>query len=380
MAKIIRKILTRPCARMLLIALALLPVMLSREITPVNEAKYLDIADEAIRDGHFWCMYHGGEVYADKPPLYFWLLMGFKAIFGRHVVPLLELMSLVPALAVILILDKWCSSTIKPSHLWAAELTLATCAWFLGSSLVLRMDFLMVMFITLALRTFWTTVRSPGGPSAPEGTKNLLLFGLWIFLAIFTKGPVGILLPLAGTLTYLFLSGQRSLIPKVWGWRTWAVIVSGCAIWLAGAALEGGSTYMHNLLVHQTLGRAVNSFHHDAPPFYYLYSIWYIMAPWSPLILGTIAAALIRKVRLSELTRFLLAVSASFFVMMSCFSCKLQIYLLPILGFLTYGAFSILSCRNRRTLINIMGIGSATILLAAFLVGIFWSDLLNKTF
>ena len=49
---------------------AIIPVMLMRDFTPGNELRYLSIADEALRDHHFFAFYNHGLAYADKPPLY----------------------------------------------------------------------------------------------------------------------------------------------------------------------------------------------------------------------------------------------------------------------------------------------------------------------
>ena len=50
--------------------ICLLPEMLMRDFTPSNELRYLSIADEALRDGHFFAFFNHGLAYADKPPLY----------------------------------------------------------------------------------------------------------------------------------------------------------------------------------------------------------------------------------------------------------------------------------------------------------------------
>ena len=55
--------------------ICLLPEMLMRDFTPSNELRYLSIADEALRDGHFFAFFNHGLAYADKPPLYIWLVM-----------------------------------------------------------------------------------------------------------------------------------------------------------------------------------------------------------------------------------------------------------------------------------------------------------------
>ena len=63
-----------------LMLLCLAPWMVLRDFTPANELRYLSIVDEALRDGHFFVFFNQGVPYADKPPLYFWLLMIFRVL------------------------------------------------------------------------------------------------------------------------------------------------------------------------------------------------------------------------------------------------------------------------------------------------------------
>ena len=58
-----------------LLFIALLPLLSLRDYTVGNELRYLSIADEAIRNGTFFAFTNHGAFYADKPPLYFWIIM-----------------------------------------------------------------------------------------------------------------------------------------------------------------------------------------------------------------------------------------------------------------------------------------------------------------
>ena len=62
-------------------AVCLLPMMAMRDFTPSNELRYLSIADEAIANGHLFAFYNHGIPYADKPPLYFWIVMLCRLLF-----------------------------------------------------------------------------------------------------------------------------------------------------------------------------------------------------------------------------------------------------------------------------------------------------------
>ena len=64
--------------------IAVLPAIILRDYTPDNELRYLSIADEALRDGHFFAFYNQGMAYADKPPLDLWIVMVGKWVLGNH--------------------------------------------------------------------------------------------------------------------------------------------------------------------------------------------------------------------------------------------------------------------------------------------------------
>lgn len=316
------------------VLLALLPVMLLRDYTPSNELRYLSIADEALAEGHLFAFSYQGEPYADKPPLYLWIVMLGKSLFGEHRMWFLSLFSLVSALGILRTMDRWTRDALDPRHRLAAALTLASSGLFLGLAVVLRMDMLMCLFITLALRSFWRLHTGRGNPR-----RERLLLPLYTFLALFTKGPVGLLVPILATLVYLVCTRQLRTAGRYWGWRAWAVLLGGCALWFTAVWLEGGTEYLDNLLFHQTVDRAVNAFHHKEPVWYYLVSIWYSLAPWSLLLAVLFVAAAWRRMRTTPLERYFLCIVATTFVMLSAFSSKIAVYLAPTFPFIVYTAF-----------------------------------------
>lgn len=322
--------------RILIYFLLLLPLLLMRDVTPMNELKYLSIADESLRDGHFWTMYNHGVQYADKPPLYIWLIMGIKLLLGRHSVFLMTLFSILPALGIILIFNKWCKNELNQGNILAAEIAMMTTGYFIGGAVVLRMDMLMTLFIVLALWTFYRQT---------NGDHRLVLkiaFPLYVFLAIFTKGPVGFFAPLLCTAVWLACTRSLKDFFHYWNALTWGILLLLCGLWWWQVYREGGMVYINDLLFHQTVGRSIDSWHHKGPWYYYLYSIWYMMAPWSLLTIGVIIWGLVKKVRLPQTIRFFLVCAGTIFVMLSIVSSKLQIYMLPAFPFINYAAFYIL--------------------------------------
>ncbi len=321
-----------------LLPLALLPLIILRDFTPSNELRYLSIVDEALRNGTFFTFSHQGEPYADKPPLYFWLFMLSRRLLGGHYMWLLSLFSLVPALVTASVMSNWTIREVHPAYRNTGRWMMLTAGLFLAMSFVLRMDMLMCMFIVLALRTFYTML---GDRRRPGGRRWLL--GLYVFLALFTKGPVGLLVPLLSSVVFLLVTGRLRHMGRYWGWPTWTVLLGGCLLWFGGVWLEGGNAYLDNLLFHQTVDRAVSSFRHQQPFYYYLVTVWYMMMPWALLLLGTVLVSAIGRRYHTELQHFFLTVVVTTLVMLSCISSKLDVYLLPVYPFITYLALMQLS-------------------------------------
>ena len=332
--------------------IAFLPTMVLRDYTPKNEVRYLSIVDEALRNGTLFAFTNQGEIYADKPPLHFWLMMAGKQLLGEHRIWYYSLLSFIPAFIILITMNKWIGrerdekgrernekgrkrgmngeSVEKKEGEASAALMLITSGFFAAATLVVRMDMLMNMFIVLSLYTFYKMYQGHGR------MRDEWLFQLFVFLALFSKGPLGLLIPFVTTLTFLMYKRQLSHFTRYWGMKSLLVIVAGCLVWFFGVYLEGGKEYLYNLLVHQTVGRGIDSFHHKEPFYYYAFSLWYSLAPWSLLMVGLIIAALYKKRISNTLDQFFAAMILSTLTMLSLVSSKLAIYSLPVIPFVAY--------------------------------------------
>lgn len=135
---------------------------------------------------------------------------------------------------------------------------------FVGSALVVRMDALMTMFIVLSVRTFYNMYKGSGNLS-----RQRLLFPQYMFLALFTKGPLGIMIPVAGITLFLLMRRELKRWTEFFGLTTWGLLLLLSGLWFLAVYIECGSGYLENLLFHQTIERAVNAFHHKHPLWYY---------------------------------------------------------------------------------------------------------------
>ena len=321
--------------------ICLLPAMLLRDFTPSNELRYLSIADEAIANGNIFAFTNHGLAYADKPPLYFWIVMLCRLVFGEHSCLALSMFSLIPAFVIVKVMDGWVMKGASVQDRMAAAMMLLTSVMFLGTAVVLRMDMLMCMFIVLAVNTFHRMYKA-GEPSV----KDRILLPVWIFMALFTKGPVGLLVPPLSIVVFLIVKRKWRDIGKYLGWMTWGILAGLSALWILCAFLDGGPDYINNLLFRQTVGRAVNAFTHNKPFWFYFIAIVWSLAPYCILTLGSLVQSLlpvkksggcipVSAVR-SDTEILFLSVIVPTFLMLSSFSSKLPVYLCPVFPFVVY--------------------------------------------
>jgi len=156
---------------------ALLPAMILRDYTPDNELRYLSIVDEALRNGNIFTFFNQGEIYADKPPLHFWLMMIGKMILGEHRIWYYSLLSFIPALVIVTTMTKWIRRENGENET-TAPLMLMTTGLFTGAAIIVRMDMLMNMFIVLSLYTFYKIYQGEG---RKETVGYFLSMCFWLF-------------------------------------------------------------------------------------------------------------------------------------------------------------------------------------------------------
>lgn len=347
----------------LLFIAVFLPLLCLRDFTPNNELKYLSIANEAIKERHLFAFTDHGKPYADKPPLYLWLVMAEKVLFGEYSMLLLGLLSLIPALLILYIMERWTRQQLSPESRLSGQLMLLGSGLFTGAAIVLRMDMLMCLFIVLSLYTFFRIYTLSGG------FKDKLLLPVYIFLAVFTKGPVGLLVPLLSVIVFLFIQKELKHFKRYFNTWQWGILLLLCSLWFVAVYREGGAEYLGNLLFHQTVNRTIDAFHHKEPWYYYPTVFGYAFAPWAIFHIGVLITAIREKVIRTPLEKFFLTIVLTTWTMLSICSSKLAIYLLPIYPFLTY--LSLLLLPKLNGFFPAFGIAIPSVLLCLFLPGVY---------
>ena len=188
----------------------------------------------------------------------------------------------------------------------------------------------MVLFIVLSLYNFYKFY------TCQAGEKEIYLFYFYMFMALFTKGPFGLLIPLLSVIVFLFREKKLSKIKEFKPLRGIILVSILCALWFVGVWLEGGGEYFYKLTVKQTVGRGLNAFTHKRPFYYYIKSMWGIFFPWSFPFAFSLFFAIKNKKESISIERFFSSVIITGFILLSSVSGKLALYTLPLAPFMIF--------------------------------------------
>ncbi len=287
-----------------------------RDLWEPDEARFAYVSGEMRVDGNWLVPRRHAHYYAHKPPLMFWLINGFASLTGTGINRVTaRLPSLLGA-----ILSLWATSRLAllwfgRAASWRAVLVLMTSALFWQVSGMGQIDALFCGLQMTALWLLFTADEAPPGHGRRAGAY--LLLGL----AILTKGPVGLLVPLAVYAAALAASGQaRQLRRWHWLWGLGLALVP-VAAWLGAIVLTNQAPpgYLKELLLDQNAGRVTGSFAiasgHRRPFWYFLEYFPLDFLPWT-IFLPACWLALKRqplvRARLIKATTWILCVIALF--------------------------------------------------------------------
>ncbi len=317
-----------PRHRLLLALLSLtllLIALLPRDLWSTDEAIVGAVIWEMAVQGAWLVPHVNGEIYADKPPLYYWLAT-LPAMADRLTPLWFRLPGALAAIGCLWLTYGLGARLFRPATGLLAAVILATSPLFTISAQVARMDMLLTLLVTAMLYCF-----ARGMQASPEQSRRwfLAIYPL-AGLAFLTKALIGPVM--AGLVIGGVLLWQREW--RTW-WRLqpgWGLLLAAAVVlpWLIPAVRQEGVDYAHALLITQSVGRAVQSFAHDRPFYYYVYAFPPTALPWIFFLPGALWWQWQRWDRLDWRRPFFLAWTVGLFLFLSAISGKLVIYLLPL--------------------------------------------------
>jgi 4-amino-4-deoxy-L-arabinose transferase-like glycosyltransferase len=290
-----RRVTGRRPIRPLLLVLALGALLylpgLGREILrhPL-EAKYALAAREMLRGGPWLVAHLFGEIYPDKPPLYFWSTAAVAGLRGGR---LDEVTARLPAVAgalATLALTLVLGETLLGARAGlAGAVVLATSGLFFWYARQGHPDQFLAAAVTLACLGLWRSFALPPGR---RRTGWIALAYAAMALGALSKGLLGLVLPLLAGALYLALTGPLREVPGRLGlWPGLPVFAAIVLCWYGPAVARHGVAYLRETIVHQQIERYARSFVHHGPWYYYFLEFTTGFLPWSAFVPGAAALA-----------------------------------------------------------------------------------------
>jgi len=306
----------------------------NRDFWSPDEPRYGAIAEELRSFVHGWSglvlLHSNGEVYTQKPPLFFWLAALAGAPFGRVTEAAARLPSALAGFGTLLCVA-WLGRALFRGRSGAlAVAVLLTVPSWLQFARGARLDALLTLFVTLAFVAAWRLDRELG-----DARRNRLLLHAAIGLGVLSKGPVALLVPLLGVVAYLGWERRLRELRRFVSLGSVLLSVAPGLVWLAGATWLAPPGYANASFWDNLILRFFSGTSHAEPVWFYLEALPRGFLPWT--LLWPAAWWRYRTVQSDAKSgedargwRFLLAAIGAAFVFFSLSAGKRGLYLLPI--------------------------------------------------
>src|SRR2546428_3167359 len=266
-----------------------------RDLFVGDETKYGQVVREMRATGAVFLPTLNGAPFTHKPPLHFWMVNILTIPLGVYSTWAFVLPSLLAFLFLLWLMSKMGGPM--------AAFVCATSLMMWGSAQTARMDVSFTAFIVLGA---WMLQR-----------ERLLVAGVAFGVATLIKGPMA---PVIGVVLFLLewwrlRRSPRGVVPAI---AAMAVIP---LLWFVPAMLIGGSTYTHEVIVKQTIGRAISTWVHNAPPWLYVLHLPGILFPWFLVAVAALRGA----------NRFYINWILAVLVPYSLMSSKLDVYMMAMI-------------------------------------------------
>ncbi len=284
-----------PARDLLWLALALLVIIGTglgiRDPWPADEPRFAAIARDMVATGEWLFPRVGGDLYQDKPPLFFWMVAVCYSVLGS-----IKWSFLIPSFlasgSILFLVYDFGRRLVSREAGFAAALTLVCTLHFVMVMRGAQIDPVLCGLVTLSLYALLRHLLL--GPA----WGWYFIGGFFAGLGIITKG-VGFL-PLLVLLPFFLMRafrwrGLASIDAGVAGWRWWLAplgMLLATSLWFVPmilavdhSGLPEYKAYRDEILFRQTVGRYAAAWHHVKAWYYFIVEVipplW---LPWTILL------------------------------------------------------------------------------------------------
>ena len=306
----------------------------TRNLWYSDEIRYANVFEHLINAKKWLVLYLNGQPYPDKPPLYFWFIYLVKVCTPLTPPALFLFCTTISAYIYLIATYHLGLITIKDQNIsFLSCVVLLTNLYFMGVTHYFRMDLFFASLIIFSHIYFYKYYLI-------QKNKYLHIAFILSALAVLTKGPLGLAFPLISFFIFLTLQKKLNLIWQKEFLKSFSLCITLLLLWVIGAYIVEGEKFLHNIFYDQIYRRAVNTWHHPQPFYHYLLTLPLAWLPWTIVLLVQCSRFNVQRffklncsTGLSDTQnglKFLLIYFFAGFILLSCISIKIVIYLLPI--------------------------------------------------
>ena len=297
-----------------------------RDFIPYDETRYISVAWEMWQGNNFFIPHINGNIYADKPPLLFWLInlgwymTGVNEWWPRSIPFIFSIINLY--LTRYIALQLW--PEIEELKKIVPVVLIAMPLWLIYST-PMMFEMLQVCFVLIAISGILHFHK--------KNYYGVLLFGAAAGMGILLKGPVIFIYILPAALTLplwdrKYTYGYNKLLLQITG----GLLLSGIivSVWIIPVIQSLGLEQVKEIFWHQTADRVIHASSHSRPLWWYLYFLPLILFPWfyDP---GFIRGIAVKPGKTSPQILFCMLWILPSFILFSLVDAKQLHYLLPLL-------------------------------------------------
>lgn len=289
-----------------------------------DEPRFAQATREMMQRHDVFIPWFNGEYRFDKPPLIYWLMSPFYALFGTH-----ELCARLPAILtswLLVLATYWGGRTFFNGQVgFLAGLGLATCFQLQIHGRLAVADLPMILFLTVSQLLLLRLL------TKPEQVRPSLWF--WAFYlcqaaGFLAKGPIVLVVTILTLLFYRFVFWRQ---PLPWHLLRWPwglpVMIGIIGLWGIPALLQTEGLLWKIGMGRHVVARGMESF--DGRPYfvpYYFITAFLSLCPWA-ILLGYAWRVLRRN--WNQTNAFLCAWAAAPYLVFTLYSTQLPHYVLP---------------------------------------------------
>jgi 4-amino-4-deoxy-L-arabinose transferase-like glycosyltransferase len=246
-----------------------------------EETLYAEVPRQMLAQGQMLVPMRHGQPFYDKPPLFYWLVMGMYQLCGVHDWAA-RFVSSAAAFLCALVTYAWGKWTVGPRVGFAGALMLCLSPRWAELARMVSTNSLLTLWVVAALAAAHLALRRPR-----VNRSWWLLSALFCGLGILTKGPVALVLIAGPALLHQWLNRSGARV----GWRMWVMFFALVGLvalpWYVILAVRDPSFLYYFVWIHH-VRRVLDPIDHPQPFWYYGPVLLLGMMPWTFLLPGLV--------------------------------------------------------------------------------------------